>query len=215
MKRYFILSIFLIGFIMSFNAQSNSQERIQIGLSISPEFYFRSSILLDNYEGYSLMSSPLNTFNIKGLVKINRSIMLCSGIGYSQKTFWGNYYWNPPYADFVYTSYQIPDQFKLNILDFPLSLQYRYHEKKIGVFSEFGIKISKLVNGSYTSSERLQLEDYYFFGIRFGVGMEYDISKKINLSFTTYYSSTINIPKSETEFKFKSVGFEFGAFYRI
>ncbi|MCF6222140.1 MAG: PorT family protein [Flavobacteriaceae bacterium] len=202
-------TLLIFGIILFFTYGINAQEKLsklRIGLNTSLEKNLSSeNIAFDKYTGYSADYNKTNYrigLNLEYEIKTRLSIN--TAINYSNKDFTGTYYC----AVCFFIVPPSPQNIDFRFIEVPLTLKYYFLPNKIRLFGEVGLNNLFSLNKEVTDNS-------YGLGVKFGGGIEYNLSKKIALQMTMDYNNVISKLYKESDFKLKSFAFGIGIMKRI
>lgn len=104
---------------------------------------------------------------------------------------------------------------KVRFLEVPLFIRYNILDKQFGIHIEAGFTGSYFLTelrSSYTGE--LATNSIQFGGLA-GLGINYDLGRRINISVTSDFRRSFNSLIKGSDFKYNSVGFTSGISYRF
>ncbi len=205
MKYTTILSVIILFFSYGIKAQE-STDKLRIGLNAGFEKNLSSDYLAsDKFNGYFADYNKTNYrigVNFEYEIKSNFSIN--TAINYSNKDFTGTF--DCATCDFIVDP--LPEKINFRFIEVPLTLKYYFLPNKIRLFGELGL------NNLFSLNEEVT-DNSYLSGIKFGGGIEYNLSKKTALQITIDYNKAISKVNKDSNFKLQSLAFGIGIMKRL
>lgn len=195
--RLFILVILFSS--SSLKAQ-DSTKVFRIGFTASLDKNLSSEAMaFDRYTGFSARYDKFNyRVGLNLEYNLRKGFSLNTAFNYSNKDFTGTYYC----AVCNFSVLPGPEDIDFRLIEVPLSLKYYYQPGRLGVFGEAGVSNHFLL-------EEL-IDRTYSFGIRLGVGLNYNITPDVALRLFYDHTEGITNLYDESDFRMRTSGFGVG-----
>jgi opacity protein-like surface antigen len=163
------------------------------------------TIAFTEYTGYSADYDKTNyrlglnfEYGLKNAFSIN------SAFNYSNKDYTGTYYC--AVCDFAFPP--SPENIDFRFLEIPLTLRYYFFPNKTRIFTELGLNNHIVLTNAITDKS-------YGLGIKFGGGIEYNLTQNIALQMLIDYNKGITNSYDESNFKVDYMAFGIGVMKRL
>ena len=204
MKNFLLVLCLLIS--ANIFCQENKKWAVEMTSSIDQYF-----IQLDEYErypisgatGFHLDKQKINyTLGFSFIRKLNPNIAIGLGFQYSNRDIEGHCY-----CDFCDKLPVFNQLISIDFLEVPLFLNYTLGKdsNKLRPYLKVGLTTSKVLNEAFTTSYK----KLHFSGL-LGVGGRYKINDRFSISLESYYEQMFRSISEYSEYKYKSVSFQFG-----
>ena len=187
--------------------------KFNIALVFSPDISISKSKTTMNAGGFTVHDIQQKPFNFStgliGYLTIKRKYEIGTGIIYSSKDIVGT--WSCNYCDQA-TAPQ-PELVKLRYIEIPVLARYHLSISKLDLFVEPGLTSSLLTNEPIRYGT-LPINKFLLSG-QFGLGINIDLGKRINLTGTTMYRHSLTDSFINADFRFQSIGLVTGIIYKL